>query len=94
MLRPRASPQQCDELLFWTLKLTQRFVALQATILMILCFPPAVCTSSVWFYYRHETWAWVLQDLLSFALCIQILSLVRKLTPPVLASRRLQSQAD
>lgn len=54
-----------------------RSVALQATILMILCFLPAACTSSAWFYYRHETWAWVLQDLLSFALCIQILSLVR-----------------
>jgi hypothetical protein len=45
--------------------------------LMILCFLPAVCTSSTWFYFRHEPWAWVLQDILSFSLCIQILSLVR-----------------
>ena len=49
---------------------------LQATAVMIFSVFPAAGISSTWFYYRHESWAWVLQDMLSMSLCIQILSLV------------------
>ena len=44
--------------------------------MMMLAFFPAASVSSTWFYYRHEGWAWILQDMLSMSLCVQILTLV------------------
>jgi len=48
----------------------------EATAMMMLAFFPAASVSSTWFYYRHEGWAWILQDMLSMSLCVQILTLV------------------
>ena len=70
----------CLFVLFARLYLCYKLNQCKATTLMMMCFIPAVCTSSIWFYYRHEHWAFVLQDILSFSLCVQILSLVRNAT--------------
>lgn len=36
-----------------------------------------ISMAATWFVYRHETWAWPIQDVLSVSLCIHILSVLR-----------------
>ena len=37
--------------------------------MMLIAFPFAAAVSVTWFFCRHESWAWVLQNLMSHSLC-------------------------